>query len=137
MLEPFHTLDPVAPEGATFFRIDLSVVSIEAVLKTCYWLSRDFLCGVQDEGTGYAVVVMKKKDLHALSLEQAREAFFPQALDFALRERIDSQTKDVRDLLLAKAFSEAGVLEDEPNGVFGDSLEEAKPDGLFKILANR
>jgi hypothetical protein len=56
------------------------------------------------------------------------------ALDFALRERVTAKTSDVRDLLLAKAFSESGVLEEKPQGVFGDSLEEAKQDGMFKIL---
>jgi hypothetical protein len=54
-----------------------------------------------------------------------------------LRERITAKTAGIRDLLLAKAFSEAGVLEDEPSGVFGDAIEEEKTDGLFKILGNR
>lgn len=59
-----------------------------------------------------------------------------QAFDFALREQVAAKTSDVRDLLLAKAFSESGVLEDQPHGVFGDALEESKPDGMFKILGN-
>ena len=59
------------------------------------------------------------------------------AMDFALREHVTSKTSGVRDLLLAKAFSESGVLEEQPQGVFGDSLEEAKPDGMFKILSNQ
>ncbi|MGC8563128.1 MAG: hypothetical protein ACP5NO_08075 [Thermoplasmata archaeon] len=57
-------------------------------------------------------------------------------MDFALREKIEARTSGIRDLLLAKAFSESGVLEDQPLGVFGDAVEEAKPDGMFKILDN-
>jgi hypothetical protein len=57
-------------------------------------------------------------------------------MDFALREKIEAKTSDIRDLLLAKAFSESGVLEDQPEGVFGDKVEESKPDGMFKILSN-
>jgi hypothetical protein len=58
-------------------------------------------------------------------------------MDFALREKVEAKTSGIRDLLLAKAFSESGVLEDRPEGVFGDKVEEAKPDGIFKILSNR
>jgi hypothetical protein len=57
-------------------------------------------------------------------------------MDFALREKIDAKTSGIRDILLAKAFSESGVLEDAPEGVFGDMVEETKPDGMFKILSN-
>lgn len=115
-------------------RISLSIVSSEAILKACYWFSRDFFCDVQDEGTGHAIVLLRPKRPLVLSLEEAKEAFTAQALDFALRERITAQTAGVRDLLLAKAFSEAGVLEDAPAGVFGDAVEESKANGLFKIL---
>jgi hypothetical protein len=55
-------------------------------------------------------------------------------MDFALREKIEAKTSSIRDLLLAKAFSESGVLEDQPVGVFGDAVEEMKPDSMFKIL---
>ena len=57
-------------------------------------------------------------------------------MDFALRERIEAKTASIRDLLIAKALSEAGILEDEPVGVFGDAIEESKTDGMFKILGN-
>jgi hypothetical protein len=57
-------------------------------------------------------------------------------MDFALREKIEAKTSGIRDLLLAKAFSESGVLEDAPEGVFGDAVEEAKPDSMLKILGD-
>lgn len=59
------------------------------------------------------------------------------AMDFALREKIDAKTSGIRDLLLAEAFSESGVLEDKPEGLFGDAVEEtAKPNGMLKILSD-
>jgi len=66
-----------------------------------------------------------------------KDAFTTSAMDFALREKIDAKTSGIRDLLLAKAFSESGVLEDQPAGVFGDAVEESKPDGMFRILSDR
>jgi His-Xaa-Ser system protein HxsD len=123
-------------ESFILIRISHDLVSVEALLKTCYWFSRDFVCDVREDGIGYSVVSLKPREYLSTSAEEARDSFMSQALDFALRERVTAKTSDVRDLLLAKAFSESGVLEDQPEGIFGDSLEEAKPDGMFKILSN-
>jgi hypothetical protein len=81
-------------------------------------------------------VRLKPKIPGETSHDEVRQEFMSHAMDFALRERVTAKTSDVRDLLLAKAFSESGVLEERPQGVFGDAIEEAKPEGIFKILSN-
>jgi His-Xaa-Ser system protein HxsD len=134
LMEQIRELNP-EPDTSTPLRISHDLVSIEAVLKTCYWFSRDFVCDVQEDGSGHSLVSLKPKPSSTAPLIEARESFMAHALDFALRERVTAKTIDVRDLLLAKAFSESGVLEEKPQGVFGDPLEEAKPDGMFKILS--
>jgi His-Xaa-Ser system protein HxsD len=115
-------------------RINRDLVSVEALLKTCYWFSRDFICDIKEEGDS-SVVSLTPKAPSTVALVETRDSFMSHALDFALRERVTAKTADVRDLLIAKAFSESGVLEEKPQGVFGDPLEEAKPDGMFKILS--
>lgn len=111
-------------------------VTREALLKACYWLSRDFECDVSRGSNGNFTVRLQPKPTCRITPEEAREQITTLAIDFALRERVTLQTAEVRELLLAKAFSESGVLEDQPQGVFGDSVEEKKPDGMFKILSN-
>lgn len=122
-----------ATEQPIIVRFSRDVASVESLLKTCYWFSRDFTCEVTDDGPGYSIVSLRPKT-SGVSLEGVHDDFINQALDFALRERITARTADIRDLLLAKAFSESGVLEDQPKGTFGDTIEEKKPDGMFKIL---
>jgi His-Xaa-Ser system protein HxsD len=119
------------------FRVSPSFVSMEALLKTCYWFSGEFVCEVSDDGNGQPVVSLKPKGDSKESIQDVRERFTAQAMDFALRERVAMKTADVRDLLLAKAFSESGVLEGVPQGIFGDQIEEEKPEGMFKILSNQ
>ena len=115
--------------------IDPDLVSVEALLKTTYWFSRDFHCDIRrEEGRLTATLIPKSAVMRS---ETVRQDFMDVALDFSLRERVNVKTAGVRDLLLAKAFSESGVLEDAPEGIFGDVLEESKPDGMFKILNNR
>lgn len=117
-------------------RVDHTLVSVEALLKTCYWFSRDFVCNVVHESSDRSTVHLRPKNPSIVNAEKVEEQFLSHAMDFALRERIAERTSGVRDLLLAKAFSESGVLEEEPHGVFGDAIEESKPDGMFKILSN-
>lgn len=128
-------------EGAVSHRevsiaFDLAFVSAEALLNTCHWFSRDFTCDLRKKGDAAAEVVLSPRDPAALfDPDATKGAFMTSAIDFALREKIEAKTSGIRDLLLAKAFSESGVLEDSPEGVFGDAIEEAKPDGMFKILS--
>jgi His-Xaa-Ser system protein HxsD len=129
------TLNP-SQDGAAIIQVDHALVSVEALLKTCYWFSKDFVCDVVHGSPDRSTVHLKPKAPNDTSLDEVRDEFMSHAMDFALRERVTAKTSDVRDLLLAKAFSESGVLEEQPQGVFGDALEEAKPDGMFKILSN-
>jgi len=117
--------------------VDLAIVSTEALLKACYWFSRDFVCDIRNRNeTGAEVWLTPRSPATDAELASAKDAFMTSAMDFALREKIEAKTSGVRDVLLAKAFSESGVLEDGPLGVFGDAIEETKPDGMFKILGN-
>jgi His-Xaa-Ser system protein HxsD len=117
--------------------INLSLISTEALLKTCYWFSRDYVCEIRNRSELAAEVILTPRSpASASDLALASDTFNTSAMDFALREKIDAKTSGLRDLLLAKAFSESGVLEDQPEGRFGDIVEETKPDGMFKILSN-
>jgi His-Xaa-Ser system protein HxsD len=119
------------------FEMSLSIVSPEALLKTSYWFSRDYVCEVHNQSESIANVLIYPRNLTPeFNPASIRDAFLTSALDFALREKIEAKTSGIRDLLLAKAFSESGVLEDEPVGVFGDKIEETNPEGMFKILSN-
>jgi len=127
----------LSQESTATVQVDHALVSVEALLKTCYWFSRDFVCDVTHLSAERSTVHLKPKPSCDIPLSEACEQFMTHAMDFALRERVTARTSDVRDLLLAKAFSESGVLEEQPQGVFGDAFEEAKPDGMFKILSNK
>jgi His-Xaa-Ser system protein HxsD len=136
MAVPQNTGGP-APHPEVSVEFDLAFVSAEALLKACHWFSRDFVCEMRRKDDAAAEVVLAPRDPAApFDPGATKDAFKTSTIDFALREKIEAKTSGIRDLLLAKAFSESGVLEDSPEGVFGDAIEEAKPDGIFKILSN-
>ena len=133
-----------SPDSANFeaspkiaVKVDLSVTGTESLMKACYWFSGDFVCEIhKTDETEAEVVLRPRKPTSAAELASRRDDFISSVMDFALRERIEAKTASIRDLLIAKALSEAGILEDEPVGVFGDAIEESKTDGMFKILGN-
>jgi His-Xaa-Ser system protein HxsD len=116
--------------------IDLTFVSAEALLSACHWFSQEFVCDLRRNNDAAEVILVPRNSAAPFDPDAVRDAFMTSAIDFALRERIEAKTSDVRDILLAKAFSESGVLEDNPEGILGDSIEEAKTDSLFKILSS-
>jgi len=118
-------------------KVDHRLVSTEAMMKVVYWLSRDFVCDVVTKSDTESVVMLAAREPADWVPAEIEDLFKTRCLDFALREQVSAKTSEVRDLLLAKAFAESGVLEDQPSGTFGDSIEEAKPDGMFRILNNR
>jgi len=124
-------------EQFTTVQLDRGLFSEEAVLKACYWFSKEYSCEITRTTERSLEVTLKPRQaLMAEALESTRDAFVGTVMDFALREKIEAKTSGIRDLLLAKAFSESGVLEDGPLGTFGDKIEEEKPLGMFKVLNN-
>lgn len=128
--------DQVNTEGSAVLIVDHRLITTEAMMKVFYWLSRDFLCDVVSRSEIESTVRLTPRDPADWNRLEIEDLFKTRCLDFALREQISARTSGVRDLLLAKAFAESGVLEDQPSGTFGDSIEEAKPDGMFRILSN-
>src|SRR5271168_2352735 len=94
----------VAQDTSVSVNISQDLISTEALLKTCYWFSRDFTCDVQADGPGHSVVRLKAKGHPPGESGSVRERFMASAMDFALRERVTAKTAGIRDLLLAKAF---------------------------------
>lgn len=121
-------------------RFSRTLFSEQSIIKACYWLTRDYCCELNkdDLGSGAIEVNISTRDQNVdCDLVAAKALLLQSVEDFELRERINVHTSGIRDLLLAKAFSESGVLEDLPGGVFGDRIENEKPGGMFSILSNR
>ena len=127
--------------SAATVRIDKNVYSRPAVLRTCYWFGKDLHFHV-DEETQYLVVSISLRAT-APTLDQPRikpidewlPDFFDALLDSQLRVEIQAETANVRELIIAKAFAESGILEDPPPGTFADPVSAAcvDPKGLVRI----
>jgi len=126
---------------AATLRIDKAVYSKPAVLRACYWFGRDLHCRVDE--VAECLVVFLSLRVAAPTLDQPRikpiddwlSDFFDALLDFQLRVEIQAETATVRELIIAKAFAESGILEDPPPGTFSDPLGSLgiESKGLVRI----
>ncbi len=91
MIDQIHNEAP-APGASTLFKVNHGLVSVEALLKTSYWFSRDFVCNVSQDSAEQSTVHLKRKPGCSINLDEAKEQFIAQAMDFALRERVTAKT---------------------------------------------
>jgi His-Xaa-Ser system protein HxsD len=105
-----------------------SVYSRDAVLRTAYWFTDRCYLYIARPSPGLFRVQFKpkapKSDLVVETLEEVAGEFLNSLLDHQIRHDIESQTGRIRELLVAKAFAEAGALEDTPPGDPGDPVDK-------------
>jgi His-Xaa-Ser system protein HxsD len=115
--------------------VNESVYSRDAVLRTAYWFTDRCYLHITRPEPGFFRIHFKAKaskpDLVVEALEEVVGEFLNSLLDHQIRQDIESQTGRIRELLAAKAFAEAGVLEDTPPGEPGDSVEVHQRESSF------
>jgi His-Xaa-Ser system protein HxsD len=122
--------------------IDKAIYSQSAVLKACYWFSRDLYFQVEDGVNNLTLTVRVRVSNPTLAEPRFKpiEEWLPEIwnalLDAQLRAEIQAETAPIRELILAKAFAEAGILEDSPPGSFEDPVGAARNEAAPLIKIN-
>ena len=127
-------------EASTTIRLDSRIYSKEAVLRTALWLTDVAYIYFEEPSDERFVVQVRLKSI-ATSLSNPRPPriedvvgeFCNSLLEFELRRQVETETAPIRQLILAKAFSESGVLEEDPPGNFGDPVGIDRPDSIVQI----
>ena len=110
-------------DGKIIIFLDNSLYTKEAVFKCVYWYGEKFRTSVTTENENYVVIlesIEPKIDLAEFlqkSLIQAERDF----IDYNLRDIVTKETKNIRELLIAKAFSH-GQFDEDPPGQVSDPV---------------
>jgi His-Xaa-Ser system protein HxsD len=128
-------------DHSAIIHLDPRIYSREAILRTCYWCTNVAHVHVPESPDGRLAIHVSLKQRaptldtpKPISIEEFVGEFCNSLLDFELRRQVEAETRSVRQLILAKAFSESGVLEDEPPGSIVDPVESDKPSSLVQIM---
>ena len=117
-------------EASLTLTLDSRQFSREAALKAAYWFTKDLYIDFPPSETVhlFGVILRAKCPTPTLdnpaprTLDVLASEFRNALIDSELRIQVQRETSAVRELLLAKAFAEAGVLESSPPGSFSDPV---------------
>jgi His-Xaa-Ser system protein HxsD len=127
-------------EVSATIRLDPRIYSREAILKAANWLTHAAYIHCPESLDGKIVVSISLRTLEP-TLSNPKPAliddivgeFCNSLLEFELRRQVEVETSQVRQLIIAKAFSESGVLEEEPPSVVSDPVGIDVPTPLVQI----
>lgn len=110
-------------DGSVTAFADTSLFSKDAILKCLYWFGDKFHTNVSLIDDLYQITL---KPLANTNVKEDELDLYLQKLerdlvDFQLRDTIAKETQNVRDLLVAKAFSN-GEFDEEPQGNISDPV---------------
>lgn len=102
--------------------LDENVYSKEAIFKTLYWYGNRFITIVNHlSDRCFHVHLEPLTDISLEEIKSAYENLNRDLLDFQLRQIIHNETKNLRDLIVAKAFAD-GELDSLPEGDISDPV---------------
>lgn len=101
--------------------LDSLVYSKESIVKCLYWYSDDFEIDVELVSNSYQISLQPLTEFSKEEIEKVRTKLKKEFLDYNLREIVKRQTTTIRELIIAKAFSN-GEFDEEPRGDLMDPL---------------
>lgn len=111
-------------EGEIQIFVNGTLFSKSTILKALYWYGDKFHTSITLFDDGYFYVLLKSLQSSTLKVDELElylQKFERDLIDFSLRETINSETKNIRELLLAKAFSN-GEFDELPPGSVSDPV---------------
>jgi His-Xaa-Ser system protein HxsD len=94
--------------------IDLEAFSLDAVKRSAYRFSDKFAFDLTVDGRTARCTFTFPGSASPEAVEASIIAFRKELLDQDLRQAIRSETQHVRNVILAHAFSQSGLVNDEP-----------------------
>ena len=118
-------------------RLDLDprIYSREAVLKASYWFTKIAYIRIPESADSTLAIQIELKQIapslanpNPTSIQQFTKEFCNSLLDFELRRQVKAETAAVRQLIVAKAFSELRSVRRRASGHYRRSCRNAKTD---------
>jgi His-Xaa-Ser system protein HxsD len=127
-------------EFSATIRLDPRIYTREAILRASYWHTNTAYIVLPESSDDSLIVKIRLKhsgqtleNPKPITVAEFVGEFCNSLVDFELRRQVEAETAPVRQLILAKAFSESGILEDEPPGTIADPVDSNKRSSLVQI----
>lgn len=101
-------------------KIDSLLYSSEVIYKCFYWYGGKFSVDIKFENNSYCITITDPKI--EWDIESIISKIKTDLIDFKTREIIFKETKNIREILIAKAFAHGDDFDEPPPGNVNDPL---------------
>ena len=101
---------------------DKDAYSINAVKKCLYWYTEEFAVELKQNDKQITIELDPLDSKNNYKKDKVIKKLKNDLMDFEVRNIVTKETKNVRDLLIAKAFSSTDEYESEPPGEISDPV---------------
>lgn len=99
------------------FNLNISLYKESVIYKCLYWYSKKFQVSI-DKQEHYNIEIYSDSKLPS-DLEKKIKS---DLIDFKLRDIVNEETKNIRDILYVKAFSDFDEFDQKPPGEYSDPV---------------
>ncbi|MDZ4196104.1 MAG: His-Xaa-Ser system protein HxsD [Candidatus Izemoplasmatales bacterium] len=107
-------------ESSVILTIDSNLYSIDVIHKCFYWLCNRCTVDIQKGENCFEISLTNIQDRQPF--EKIVSKVKSNLIDFKTRELIYKETKNIREMLIAKAFAHEDDLEEPPPGNLSDPI---------------
>lgn len=111
-------------EDCLLLKAQLSIYSVDVLHKCFYWYTAEFAVDIEVQADDMVLVRLcpKNKDLTSDEHGALVNRIKTDLIDFKARDIITKETRNIRDLLVAKAFAHSDQFDSKPAGNVSDPL---------------
>ena len=110
------------PENGMCIEVHPKVYSLELLHKCFYWYGDDYDIEINSIQEKNLILIRSKNQNDSTNYEGILARIKRDLIDFKTREIITEETKNIRDLLVAKAFAHEDDFVQEPPGIISDPV---------------
>jgi His-Xaa-Ser system protein HxsD len=107
-------------ETSIQIKIDGTLYSSEVVHKCFYWYAGKYSVDISTEGKSFIVKLADPKQ--EWDIQSVVSKIKTDLIDFKTREIVSNETKNIREMLIAKAFAHNDEFEEQPSGNINDPV---------------
>jgi len=107
-------------ETSVQIKIDSTLYSLEVIHKCFYWYAGKYSVEISTEGKSFIVKMKEIKE--EWDIQSVVSKIQSDLIDFKTREIISADTKNIREMLIAKAFSHNDEFDEQPTGNLNDPV---------------
>ena len=115
-------------DGALRISLSLDIYGLEAILRSCYWLTDRCFVYLAPPKEGLIEITLLAKNAESAKTDQLTWDFLNDLIDQRLRIDINTETRAIREMIVAQAFADVDLIDDRGRAVDHEASQTNRAD---------